>query len=208
MTDARQRALDMLDEERHAADARTAWEEEVSNVGAWDDHHAHLTAPHPYGVSSYQNIADWLYPCATVEDWGCGGGGLRAYINDGPHRYFGVDGSASPYADVRADLTRYHSHAEGIALRHVLEHNDRWQAVLANAVESFTKRLIIVLFTPLVQQTRIMFREPDYGNVPVLAFRLGDLLAEFPDEMTVAVVPDHPSPDTAFGVETFITAER
>lgn len=178
-----------------------------SNVGKWDNHYIGMRDPLLYGLSSYETIATAVASCATVADWGCGGGALRAYLQPGQH-YIGIDGSRSPFAQVRADLVRFRLHTEGVVLRHVLEHNDRWQEVLHNAIDCFTKRLVVVIFTPLAQQTRIMYREPEYGHVPVICFRLGDLLAEFPKEMRVEVEPEVQSDDTAFGVETFIRAWR
>jgi len=182
---------------------------DVDPVGQWDEHHGALIEPKAYGRSSYLVIGEWAQGLDVLEDWGCGGGALRSFVPP-EVAYVGVDGSKSPFASVRADLAKYHSHASGIVLRHVLEHNDHWQAVLANAIESFTDRLMIVLFTPTVESTRVMFREPDYGNVPVIAFRLGDLLAEIPSSpaLQYTVEQDVPSPDTAFGVETFISAWR
>lgn len=177
-----------------------------SNVGKWDAHYEGMETPHAYGTSSYSVIADFMDGLALVEDWGCGGGALRAYLHPGT-KYVGVDGSRTPYADVHADLVQYGSLAPGIVLRHVLEHNDHWQQVLGNAVASFTDRLMVVLFTPVTQQTQVMFREPAYGHVPVISFRLGDLMAEFPADVHVTVEPVH-SPDTAFGMETFIRAWR
>jgi len=175
-----------------------------SNVGKWDDHYAGMETPLPYGTSSYEVIAEFMRGLPLVEDWGCGGGALRAYLEPGTE-YVGVDGSRSPVAQVHADLVKYGSLAPGIVLRHVLEHNDHWQEVLHNAVASFVNRLIVVIFTPLSQTTQVMFREPDYGHVPVIAFRLGDLLAEIPLNVSVETID---SPDTAFGVETFLRVWR
>lgn len=138
--------------------------------------------------------------CVTVEDWGCGPGTLRGYLPDDV-RYVGVDSSASPAADVRADLRTYRGGADGVILRHVLEHNDEWRAVLAHANAAAREVLAVVLFTPLQLRTRVLLREPDYGNVPVIGFRLGDLLASVRREADVETVV---SPSTFYGEETFI----
>lgn len=146
-------------------------------VGKWDAHHGALVQPFRYGADeTYRLAAEWVAGCNPVEDWGCGGGGLRSYID--PRHYVGIDGSDSPFADRVADLTRYHTRAEGIVIRHVLEHNHGWRAVLANALDSFTRRLCIVLFTPLVEETIVLATEPEYGDVPVIAFHLDDVLEE------------------------------
>jgi hypothetical protein len=181
----------------------------MSNVGAWDAHHGALDAPKAYGLSSYSRIAELVANCEEVADWGCGGGALRAFLKPEQH-YVGVDGSKSPYATVRSDLVEYRSPSCAVVLRHVLEHNDRWLAVLNNAVASFTSQLVIVLFTPLVDETRVMFREPDYNDVPVIAFCMSDLLDAIPSspDLQYTVEREVPSPDTAFGSETYIHAWR
>lgn len=121
--------------------------------------------------------------------------------------YRGIDGSASPFADDIVDLTGYTSMVPGIVLRGVLEHNVEWRAVLDNAIASFTDQLIIVLFTPLVERTVTLCIEPDYGNVPVIAFALDELVERF-DESEHVVHWTVPSLDTAFGTETFVVAVR
>ena len=119
----------------------------MSSVGAWADHYATLREPISYGnEATYQAAADWTSDCVLVEDWGCGMGYLRRFID--PDRYRGIDGSWSPFADEVADLTVYRSHVEGIVLRGVLEHDYEWVKILDNAVASFIKRLFIALFTP------------------------------------------------------------
>jgi hypothetical protein len=75
-------------------------------------------------------------------------------------------------------------------LRHVLEHSYDWQKILDNAVASFTKRLCIVLFTPFVDQTTLLRTEPDYGEVPVFAFKPDDLLERIPSPVVLNFVGD------------------
>jgi hypothetical protein len=142
--------------------------------------------------------------CPTVEDWGCGGGGLSEYIE--PQRYVGVDSSETPFATVRADLATYDASADGIVLRHVLEHNEDWAAILDNAVHSFKRRLCIVLFTPIVNSTRVLHREPEYGNVPVIAFALQDLYGPIFDVGAHAFHETLTLPDALYGTETVIYA--
>lgn len=175
------------------------------NVGAWDRHHGDLATPRLYGDrASYGRVASLVRDCDTVADWGCGGGGLRGFLHPA-QVYVGVDGSRSPYADVRADLRHYRCVADAVVLRHVLEHNDEWQLVLDNALASATRRLVIALFTPLVSETRVMFREPDHADVPVIAFKLSDITDRCGDNVSSMTAP---SPGTAFGVETFVVIER
>jgi hypothetical protein len=178
-------------------------------MGAWDDHHLALTEPLCYGApETYRLAAEWMNGCARVEDWGCGGGGLRNHI-DGAVVYVGVDGSGTPFADVAADLTQYRSESDGIVLRHVLEHNYQWRLILANAIASFTGRLCVVLFTPIVGDTHVLHVEPDYGDVPVIAFSLADLLELFTAGGVRRFWPEtHWFRHAHFGTETMIYAER
>lgn len=62
-----------------------------------------------------------------------------------------MDGSHTPFADRIADLETYRTTCEGLLLRHVLEHNYRWRDILDNALVSFTRRLVLILFTPLAE---------------------------------------------------------
>jgi hypothetical protein len=178
-------------------------------LDAWNAHHGELVAPKLYGgEESYRYIAGLASERGTVEDWGCGGGGLSAFLDPGQH-YVGIDGSDSPFASVRADLRHYSSRADVVVLRHVLEHNHEWQLVLDNAVQSAQRRLIIVLFTPLVDETHVLFTEPDHRDVPVIAFKLGDIVERFPERFPlIASVDTFESPGTAFGTETVIVVDR
>lgn len=131
------------------------------------DHHF----PFPYGDPlSYRFGANWLAPCRTVADWGCGRGFFRNYI--GADRYVGIDMGVdsvpqdNPFATVRADLTQYRGQTDGIFIRHVIEHNFAWRAILENAVASFTKRLFLAVFTPLAEgdaeQVLTLHGPPEY----------------------------------------------
>lgn len=150
----------------------------MTNVGLWDRWYASLRpgdAPEPYGLSdTYRLGAEWLADCALVEDWGCGKGWLRTLV--GADRYRGVDGSQTPFADVIADLAGYRSIVPGVFMRHVLEHDFRWQVILRNALLSTAERMALILFTPLGSETRDIEWEPDPG-VPNLSFALEDLEA-------------------------------
>lgn len=145
-----------------------------SNLGKWK-HHAAATGVGFYGDhDTYRIGEEWLSGLA-VEDWGCGMGGFSAY-HEGPYR--GVDGSPAKMVDEVVDLCEYRSDAEAIYMRHVLEHNDDWQKILHNAVASFRKRMVLVLFTPLVEETRVLVRHKTI-DCPDIAFSRKDLLAEF-----------------------------
>lgn len=109
------------------------------------------TAPFAYGNNtSYTRAARWLdLPGEVVEDWGCGGGWARQFFRQA--RYVGLDGSRSHFCDRQVDFQEYVSSVDGVLVRHVLEHNHNWQAILRNAVESFQHRMVLVLFMPFSQ---------------------------------------------------------
>lgn len=146
----------------------------ASNVGAWDRWYELLRhGPEPYSNSmTYALGAAWLRGL-FVSDWGCGKGWARQLYPPGLYR--GVDGSHSPFADVIADLADYHEPSEGIFMRHVIEHDLRWRRILTNALTAFTKRMTLVLFTPLVKQTHNLGWDTE-PVVPNIAFALDDIL--------------------------------
>jgi hypothetical protein len=147
-----------------------------AQLGKWDRWYAGVTEPEAFGdTSTYELGAKYLARCRTVTDWGCGKGGMRLFVK--PDRYRGVDGSVSPFVDEIVDLAEYTEQSEGIFMRHVLEHDYRWRDILANACAAFTKRLVLVLFTPPADETHEIAFADDPG-VPDIAFCIGDL-AEF-----------------------------
>ena len=147
-----------------------------SNLGKWNAFYLKQIGPVRFGDDdvTYRKAGAFLADLATVEDWGCGAGWFRQYLPPSV-QYRGVDGSRSPYADAIVDLATYASDVDGILLRHVLEHNDDWRSVLANAVRSFRKKLVIVLFTPFSEATRILVRYEEM-DIPDLSFCKSDLI--------------------------------
>jgi hypothetical protein len=123
---------------------------------------------------TYQLGADFIGELA-VEDWGCGLGWFRKFAR-GPYR--GIDGSPSMYADDVVDLREYRSETPALYMRHVLEHNPfDWRLILDNAVASFTKRMVLVLFTPTSDLT-ILLRD---GDPPDVSLSWNDLTGRFGD---------------------------
>lgn len=123
----------------------------MTNIGRWEAVYADVSEPSPYGDdTTYRIAADFLRRCRTVEDWGCGRGWFRGFLPP-DCGYVGVDGSHSPFAERIADLETYRTTCEGLLLRHVLEHNRGWRGILDNALASFTRRLALILFTPLAE---------------------------------------------------------
>ena len=116
----------------------------------------------------------------TIEDWGCGFGHARQFARTS--HYVGVDGS-SDRADKIVDLAAYKSDVDCIFMRHILEHNTDWRRILANAVASFRKRMVLVIFTPMADKTRQIGTTAD-GRltavpVPDISFRKDDLTDVF-----------------------------
>jgi hypothetical protein len=150
----------------------------ASPVGKWETLYEQSPDPEPLGDPlTYEKAARFLRGLKTVEDWGCGWRWFRRYFQEGVH-YRGVDGSRAPGVEVVADLRQYTSQAEGILLRHVLEHNQDWAEILTNALRSFTKRLVLVLSTPFADITRPVGENAHLG-VPCLAFAKKDLIRHF-----------------------------
>jgi hypothetical protein len=142
------------------------------------------TRPAYGGLGSYQIAGAFLSGCRTVEDWGCGHGTFRDYCY--AQHYIGIDGSVSPAADRLADLLSYRSEVQGILLRHVIEHNpDGWERILRNAMESFTKRLVLVIFTPFGDRRRNLRRRPpsDTGVPVAMSFHIDDITAVIPPDL-------------------------
>jgi hypothetical protein len=96
----------------------------------------------------------------TIEDWGCGWCGFSSYISS-RQKYFGIDGS-SPKADKRCELVAWTSDCDAILLRHVLEHNKDWRIILQHAINSFRKRLVIVICTRFSSEQRVVSRIPNW----------------------------------------------
>ena len=80
-----------------------------------------------------------------------------------------------PYADEICDLTKRESSVDGIFIRHILEHNYNWQDILANAVDSFRKRLVLIMFTPFGKSTVPLVR----NALLDLSFRKEDITGYF-----------------------------
>lgn len=96
-------------------------------------------------LETYQKAAEWLDGHGTVFDWGCGTAYAARYFTKS--KYVGVDGE-SRFADLNVDLLDWRGGVDSILLRHVLEHDRSWVAILMRAVESFRKRMVLVSFVP------------------------------------------------------------
>lgn len=157
------------------------------------------TTPRPFGDNAtYQLGADFIGEL-PVEDWGCGLGWFRQFVK-GPYK--GVDGSPSCFTDEVADLRDYRSQTPALFMRHVLEHNPfEWQMIVDNAVASFTRRMVLVLHTPMTDFT-VLIKDDD---VPDVSLSWTDLTSRFAD---VPFTHEQLHTETFYGVENIFYLER
>ena len=135
-----------------------------------------------YGnTETYDLGYTFLKECKTIEDWGCGIGGFKTrFEKENVNNYIGVDGSKTPFADIKADLTTYISNVDGIFMRHILEHNYDWKTILENACKSFTHKMCLVLFTPFSNETKEIAHNMNYGvDVPDLSLSKNEIINIF-----------------------------
>jgi SAM-dependent methyltransferase len=141
-------------------------------VGRWQYGNA---APFAYGDDvTYRKGMAFLDGHGTIEDWGAGTGYARRFVTQSDYR--AIDGSPSLEIDRVVDLRTYHSEPDCIFMRHVLEHNPDWRAILENALRSFRRRMVVVVFTPFAAETHEI---ASWHGIPDLAFRKEDLVAHF-----------------------------
>lgn len=156
----------------------------MAMTGLWEKHYEGELSRLAYGdTTTYYRGAEWLALCQTIEDWGCGLGYFKTCCMF-PERVVGIDGSWSRFADKTVDLREYTSNVEGIFMRHVLEHNLEWERILENALASFTRRMCLVLFTPLLE-THAILGYTDLGapqQTPVGLLSHPDPLRHIPDQ--------------------------
>ncbi len=172
----------------------------------WNGSYHKLKEREPYGDTiTYQYGAIWLTGCETVEDWGCGAGWFETFCK--APNYIGIDGSDTPFLTKKADLVLYKSDVDGIFMRHILEHNYEWKTILYNALESFRKRMCLILFTPLVDTTRVIATNPGYGHVPDISFSMRELEDIFKYH-GVKYSYETIKSETQYGEETVIYLEK
>jgi len=141
----------------------------MSNLNKWNGWYRGMTEASPYAdTESYRMGAEFLQDCKVIEDWGCGKGWFAQFL-DPSQVYVGVDGSKTPFAQKQVDLVDYISSTDGLFMRHVLEHDYNWEAILQNAVMSFLNRMVLVLFTPLSGGDTLEIAFADDPGVPDLS---------------------------------------
>jgi hypothetical protein len=190
-------------------------------MNKWNQWYANLDPNHASAfrysdTETYQIGADYLRDCKVIEDWGCGAGNFRNYINNinnvdsNSIRYIGLDGSNTPFAEHKVDLAFYHSTTEGIFMRHVLENNYNWRKILLNAIDSFTNRMILVIFTPFSSDiTKEIAHNKAHGvDVPDISFNKDDLIACFNGNCDY-LIRENISTATGYGCEhVFFLSKR
>ena len=134
--------------------------------------YSQCVAPSAYGSDDTYRIGMDFLAGLDVEDWGCGTSYAK-YFQVGGGRYTGIDGSWSRFVNIHVDLRKYRSKTPGLFMRHVLEHNPDWSDVFSNAIASFQRRMVLVLFTPVVTETRPIAVSGD--GIVDIAFSLDDL---------------------------------
>jgi len=156
-----------------------------SRLGLWDSFYKDTDRNDMYDdprtaemAAAFLNAED----VKVIEDWGCGYGGFKTY--NAPHQtYVGIDGSHSQFASKIVELDKYTTEVDAIHLRHVLEHNVEWKAILENALKSFQKRMVLTLFTPFKSKTQVIAEYPNFNNSGVtmvdVAFNRSELLSYF-----------------------------
>jgi hypothetical protein len=155
---------------------------EESNLGKWDSWYAELDRNNNSGfvygdLTTYLMAASFFAEIETVEDWGCGTAVFRRFYSG---KYIGIDGSKTPFASQIVDLCTYRSNVPGILLRHVLEHNYNWEKILVSALNSFSRKLCLILFTPFSDRTYEINHNLQYGvDVPDLSLSKLDLERHF-----------------------------
>ncbi len=120
---------------------------------------------------SYEKAALFL-DGLSIEDWGCGTCYAEQFFKNSI--YIGIDGTKNKWADVFIDLQEYKSQTDGILMRHVLEHNINWTKILRNAVDSFTKKMVLITFLNFTKETVI--QNYDENGIPNITLGEEELL--------------------------------
>jgi hypothetical protein len=176
-----------------------------SMLGRWNGWYKDVTTmgSFRYGnTETYQLAAEFLEGL-EVQDWGCGTGGLKRIYQG---KYTGLDGSKTPFVDKVVDLREYTSSVDGIAMRHVLEHNYDWRKILTNAMSSFNKKFCLIIFTPFSEETHEIDHNKKHGvDVPDISFSRHDIEDSFIETKWRF---DELKTNTGYGVENIYYIQR
>jgi len=161
-----------------------------SKVGLWNEYYKGRTKRKIYSDPHTADLASkWLNQkdILTIEDWGCGFGGFKKYVAE-HQTYVGVDGSESVFVDKIEDLVTYTTSVDAIHIRHVLEHNQEWRPILRNVLKSFNKRAVLTIFTPFLEEEKIIKVYENWCNtgknmvdISLPLAEVLNIISEFPD---------------------------
>ncbi len=168
-----------------------------SMIGKWNDWYSGIRSPQAYGSDETYIMGAYFLNGLDVEDWGCGKGYFSTVHTGG---YVGVDGTETPFSDIVVDLRYHTSRTEGLFMRHVIEHNLEWELVLANAIKSFTRKMALVLFTPMSEKTKQIAWNAGV-EVPDMSFSHEDIMKMVPDSVNAEWIDLQTT--TQYGVERF-----
>lgn len=162
-------------------------------------------------TETYKKGYDFLHnDCEKIEDWGCGTGGFKRFFKESSNQYVGVDGSNTPFSNIKADLLKYTSTVDGIFMRHVMEHNYDWKIMFHNACRSFTKKMCLIIFTPFssTDETVEIAHNLHHGvDVPDLSLSKRDLL-EIIDTYGIKYTEETVYNNTGYGLEHIFLLEK
>ncbi len=153
---------------------------------------------------SYRKGIAFLDGHGDIEDWGCGFCHARKFVTKS--RYIGVDGSGR-WAHKTVDLREYASNVSCVFMRHVLEHNVDWKLILGNAVGSFGRRMVLIVFTPMAETTGVIATSSVETSIPVpdISFKREDLTECFAH---LKYSEESLKTDTQYGTEHVFYIER
>jgi hypothetical protein len=162
-------------------------------VGRWEGRYRNAKQ-FAYGDdTTYKKGIAFLDGGGVIEDWGCGTAYAKNFVRKS--EYVGIDGSRSDYVDKVVDLRSYTSEVDCVFMRHILEHNRAWRKILANAINSCKKRMVLILFTPFSAETQQIGRSL---GVPDISFKKEEV-TEFFEQFEY--VEETLKTDTQYGVE-------
>ncbi len=177
----------------------------TAHEGVWADMAGRwnyaATESFPYDdESSYRKGMAFLDGHGKIEDWGCGTAFAKRFVENS--QYVGVDGSHSRHCDVTADLQRYTSDTDCVFMRHVLEHNWGWRSILRNAVTSFRRRMVLIVFTPFGEsELKIL----DENGIPNLSLNREEIMTYFE---RMKVTSETIESNTEYRTETIFYVEK
>lgn len=168
-------------------------------LGLWNEAFKNPN-PDRFGPPDSYEFAETFLQGLEVEDWGCGEARFKDFHKG---KYVGVDGSESGKQSELQDLRTRKSQSEGILLRHVLEHNVDWAMILENALQSFTDTLVVVMFCPWQDETKVI---ANAGGIADISFSLEDFRSHFPAGTQEFL--NRPAPLLQYGMEHFFVVKK